>query len=299
MIRRYTIISIIFYLISSLFYFSSCQKNSKIDSEKWFSWTDSYGREISLKEKPQRIVSLSPALTEMIFLLKSEEKLVGISDFCSYPAETAHIPKVGGIQNFNIESLIALNPDVVLIGSIVTRDKVLKMEKLGLPVIAIKEENHLTGIFHAIEILGEIVGEKELASEKVNELQQRIEEVRRVQVESDKLPSVYYVVGFGEAGDFTAPKESHIHEVITLAGGENIGETLTGWSISREFLFQKDPDFIFIRKEDIQYFAELFPYTELSAVKKGNLYPIESGWIDIVSPRNILAVEYMNTEIRR
>lgn len=292
LVSRFSFIFLLF------FFFSSCQNSSKQKSSDYFSWTDSYGREVSLKEEPQRIVSLSPALTEMIFLLKSEDKLVAITDFCLYPPETDNIPKVGGIQNFNIESVIALNPDVVLIGSIVPQESVNKMESMGLSVIAIKEENKIEGIYNAMIVLGKILNQQEMAAKKVDDLQQRIADIERREISEQEKPSVYYVVGFGGAGDFTAPKDSHIHEIITLSGGRNIGEVLTGWSISREYLFQEDPDLIFIREEDVDHFSQLFPYTELTAVKNKRVYPIESGWIDIVSPRNVMAVEEMSRRMK-
>lgn len=292
------LVSRLSFILLLFFFFSSCQNSSKRKSGDYFNWRDAYGREVSLKEEPQRVVSLSPALTEMIFLLESENKLVAITDFCLYPPETDNILKVGGIQNFNIESVIALNPDVVLIGSIVPQESVNKMESMGLSVIAIKEENKIEGIYKAMIVLGEILNQKEMAAKKVEDLQQRIADIERREVSEQEKPSIYYVVGFGEAGDFTAPKDSHIHEIITLAGGRNIGEVLTGWSISREYLFQEDPDLIFVREEDVDHFSQLFPYTELTAVKNKRVYPIESGWIDIVSPRNVLAVEEISKRIK-
>ena len=235
----------------------------------------------------------------MIFLLESEDKLVGVSDFCTYPPETEKMTKVGGLLNFSIENLVSLNPDVVLIGSIISKEDVKKMEEVGINVVAIKEEEKIEGICHTLQIVGQLLDKEELAKEKITELQTKIEEITSGLAQQTVRPSIYYVVGFGDSGDFTAPGNSHIQEIITLSGGRNIGEQLSVWNISREYLFEQDPDLIFIRQEDHAAFCKMFPYTKLSAVKNQKVYPIESGWIDIVSPRNVLAVEIMHEKVKR
>jgi iron complex transport system substrate-binding protein len=111
-------------------------------------------------------------------------------------------------------------------------------------------------------------------------------------------PTVYYVVNFGAGGDFTAPGNSHINEIITLAGGRNIGDTLSTWNVSREYLFTQNPDLIFVRTEDFPFFIKTYPYTLLKAVKENRVYPIESGWMDVISPRNFLAIEEIGGKIR-
>ena len=295
------------YFFRKLFFFSfialnllafSCRSPEKEKTGKYFEWVDSYQRKVALDREPLRIISLSPSITEMIFLLHGEAKLVGVSDFCDYPPQTAGVKRVGGMQNINIEALVELNPDVVLIGSIVQKEDVEKIEKVGIPVIAIKEENKITGIFNSLEILGKILNKEELATKQIDILKRNLSEIKIPPVSEEKKPSVYYVVGFGNSGDYTAPKNSHIHEIISLAGGKNIGDVLSGWNISREYLFEQDPDIIIIRKEDMDIFCKTYPYNKLSAVINKRVYPIESGWIDIVSPRNVDAVKMINDCIR-
>ena len=260
--------------------------------------SDSYNREIKLDKEPEKIISLSPGITEMLFLLNAEDKLIGISDYCDYPEETQYIRKVGGLQNINIENIISLQPDVVLIGSIIPKNEVDKLEKSGITVIAIKQEEKLEGMLHALKMLGQIVNNERCADSLGLYYENLLEEFK-VQFSilnsqfSIRKPTVYYAVSFGAAGDFTAPTNSHINEMIEYAGGRNIGENLTTWNISREYLFTQNPDIVFIRTEDLPYFVKTYPYTLLDAVKEGRVYPIESGWIDVISPRNFWAIEEM------
>lgn len=257
--------------------------------------TDSYDREVVLEKEPRSIISLSPAITEVIFELGEEERLVGISDFCTFPKGTEKIPKVGGLTQVNIERIISLNPDLVLIGSIISKKDLEKMEQSGLKVIALREESGVEGVLNLFIQIGKLVNAESLAQKKSDNYRKMLEQIKNLHFSS--LKKVYYVVGFGAAGDFTALQNSHIHEIITLAGGRNIGDQLKTWSVSKEYLFQEDPDLIFIRKEDFDAFISTHPYTELRAVKNKKVYPIESGWIDIVSPRNILAIQEINSKM--
>ncbi len=273
--------------------FSACHSpKTNQNQEAFFTWEDSYKRHIELAKAPERIVSISPAITEVMYLLGAQNKLVGISDFCVYPPETERIAKIGGMHNINFEVLLSLHPDVVLIGSMISQKDVDAIEKMGIPVICIVEETSMEGMADMMEVIGRITQCEEKAMTEASKWRNEVKAMRQENAQdSVTKKKVYYVVGFGDAGDFTAPKNTHINEIIELAGCENVGKTLSSWNISREVLFKANPDIILIRKEDKDAFCSQHPYTLLKAVKENRVYPIESGWIDIVSPRNIKAVE--------
>lgn len=269
-----------------------CKSPKQTESDVFFEWKDSYNRHIELAKAPERIVSISPAITEVMYLVGAQNKLVGISDFCMYPPETAKITKIGGMHNINFEVLLSLHPDVVLIGSMISQKDVDAIEKMGIPVVCIVEEKSMEGMADMMEVIGRITQCEEKASSEASNWRDKIDGIRQENAQdSTTKKKVYYVVGFGDAGDFTAPKNTHINEIIELAGCENVGKKLSTWNISREVLFEANPDIILIRKEDKEAFCNQYPYTLLPAVKENRVYPIESGWIDIVSPRNIKAVD--------
>jgi len=262
--------------------------------------TDSYNREIILEKTPEKIISLSPGITEILYLLHAGDKLIGISDYCNYPEETQNIQKIGGLQNINIEKIISLQPDVVLIGSIIPKKEVNKLEKSGITVIALKQEEKLEGMLDVLKILGKIVDNNSCADSLVRYYGGKLEEYKTnvgANCSSPKILTVYYVVSFGTAGDYTAPANSHINEIIELAGGRNIGDSLTTWNISREYLFAQNPDIIFVRTEELPHFVRTYPYNLLKAVKENRVYSIESGWMDVISPRNFLAIEEIKGKI--
>lgn len=269
-----------------------CKSPTKAGQTVFFEWTDSYGREVQLTEEPQRILSLSPAITEILFLIDAQDKIVGVSDFCDYPEAAKLLPKAGGMQNVNIEVLVSMKPDVVLIGSVVPKKTVEAIEKLNIPVITIKVEDKIERMSEMILVLGDITGHTAQAAKKAAEWTQTLATIKKEnQVKEMPKKRLYYVVGYGDAGDFTAPKQSHIDEIIHLSGCENVGSALSQWNVNKEFLFQSDPDIIFIREEDYKAFCTQRPYKQLRAVKRGHVFPIESGWIDIVSLRNLLAIQ--------
>ena len=276
-----------------ILFFTACHSPKTTFREAFFTWEDSYHRQVQLDTAPQRIVSISPAITEVMFLVGAQDKLVGISDFCKYPPETEKITKVGGMHNINFEVLLSLHPDVVLIGSMISQQDVDAIEKMGIPVICIVEESSLEGMAEMMEVVGKITQCEEKGNTEAAKWKDKIAERKANAPAPENRKCVYYVVGFGDGGDFTAPKNTHIEEIIELAGARNAGDSLTGWNISREYLFKINPDLILVRNEDKEAFLSRYPYTLLDAVKNGRVYGIESGWIDVVSLRNMQAVDYI------
>lgn len=274
---------------------NSCKQKSNDKAAAYLVVTDSYNRDVVLPDKPQRIISVSPGITEILYLLQADSLVVGISDFCNYPPQTVEKERVGGMQNLKIERLLQLQPDLVLVGSIITRDFTQKVESAGIPIVVLNEENGMEGVKNSIRFIAKILEKDSLAEQIVNNYENRLKLIKEKSLSQEK--SVYYVVGFGAGGDFSAHGNSYIHEIITLAGGKNICSKFKNWSVNREYLFQQDPDFIFIRNEDLETFCKTYPYNLLTAVKENRVFPIESGWIDVVSPRNLEAINYIHQKL--
>ena len=264
------------------------------------SVTDDYGREVMVPTLPKRIVSTSPAITEILFALGADNLLVGRTDFCSYPPEATTIASIGGISNLNIESIVALHPDIVISGSMVSAKIIHTLEQMGIPVVCILEKQHYEGLYDNIARIGQLCGHSTQADSLIAHLKELLisMELPLKQENTRVIPSVYYVVGFGPAGNFTAGGNTYINDIISLAGGENIAANINGWNYSLETLSDKDPDFILIRREDSAHFCNSHPYCDLSAVKNHHVIGIESGTIDLQVPRNIEAVQKIAQRIR-
>ncbi len=257
--------------------------------------TDDYGRTIVVPSHPQRVVSLSPAVTEIIYALGAQDILVGRTDFCTYPPEAAQIPSIGGISNLNIESILSLTPDLVISGSMVGKKVTDQMDKMGTPMVCVIEKPKYEALYENIMAIGHLVG-KEHEADSLNALMhERVNALINLDTNTltHSTPKVYYVVGFGAGGNFTAGGNTFINDIIRMAGGRNIAEDVEGWSYSLEALVKEDPDYIIVRREDSAAFCGMKPYNTLTAVKKGHVIGIESGTMDLQVPRNIDAILYL------
>lgn len=267
------------------------------DTQTMDTVTDDYGRRVAVPATPTRVISLSPAVTEIMFALGAGDLLVGRTDFCTYPAEANQIPSIGGISNLNIESILACQPDLVISGSMVGKKATDQMDQMGTPMVCVIEKPRFDALYDNIAAIGKLVG-KEREADSLNALLRDCV----IALDTDTLtqsrnhaitPKVYYVVGYGPAGNFTAGGNTFINDIIRMAGGRNIAEEVSGWSYSLEALMKEDPDYIIVRREDSAAFCSMKPYNTLRAVRQGNVIGIESGTFDLQVPRNIDAVLYL------
>ena len=270
------------------FFFSSC--SHPVRQEITDTVTDDYGRTVVVPAQPQRVVSLSPAVTEILFALGAGDLLVGRTDFCTYPPEAANIPSVGGISNLNIEKTLSLNPDLVISGSMVGKKITDQMDAMGTPMVCVIEKPKFEALYDNILAIGRLVG-KEHEADTLNTLLR--DRVSQLSTFNSQLSTCYYVVGFGAGGNFTAGGNTFINDIIRMAGGRNIAEDIDGWSYSLEALVGEDPDYIIVRREDSAAFCSMKPYNTLTAVKSGHVIGIESGTLDLQVPRNIDCILYL------
>lgn len=250
-------------------------------------YTDSYQRIVHIPEDVDSVISLGPNITEMIFSLDKGDLLVGRTDYCDYPAEISSIPSVGSITEPNLETIIELQPDIV-IGSAHTPKAVLdRIEEAGITTVGIYTDQSIEGIFKTIADTAFILDAQARGQQITEEMRSVFSGVREA-VSGLEQPTVYYVVGFGEWGDFTAGGDTYIDELITLAGGDNIASDIRGWSYSLEMLIEQDPDIIICSKYwgTREAFSQTPGYRDLTAVKEGRLYEIDNNRIDRQGVRN-------------
>ncbi len=249
--------------------------------------TDSYGREVVIPRQPQRIISLGPNITEMVFALGLGDSLIGRTDFCDYPEAVFSVASVGGIMDPSIERIIDLEPDLVISSAHVGRAVVNSLEQAGIPVVALYADENFEGVFFTIREVGRITGAQDASESIIREMEETFSMISE-RVSDVPKPRVYYVVGFGEWGDFTAGGDTYINQLIELAGGENIAAGISGWSYSVEKLVEEDPDIILISKffSMKEQFASSPVYRDLRAVQAGDLYALDTNMIDRQGVRN-------------
>lgn len=257
-------------------------------------YQDSYGRSVEIPQEIERVISIGPNVTEIIYALDQGDLLVGRTDYDSYPREALELPSVGTITDPNIEIVIELDPDLVIASTHTPKDALERIEKAGIPTVGIYTDQKFSGVYETIADTGYVLGADHEAETLITNMRTRVEAVVKA-VEGAPRPSVYYVVGYGEWGDFTAGADTFIHEIISLAGGDNIAADTSGWSYSLEKIIEHDPDIIITtdKWDTPKLFASTPGYRDLRAVRENRLYGVNNDIIDRQGARSALAVEML------
>lgn len=251
---------------------------------------DYLGTTYTIEKEPQKVVSVSPSMTELIYALGAQDKLVGRSDYCDYPEETVSVESVGSMQTPDVEKIISLEPDLVIVTNMVDEQVVSKLTDVDISVLTVADVQDLSQIYDMVSMVGAALNKNAEAAALVKEGKETITDVEG-KVKDLEAPSVYYVVSYGEYGDSIPGGDTFIHGIITAAGGDNIGKDITGWSINLEEIIEKDPDIIIIPSYYDGAFQEADHYKDLTAVKEGRVYVIDTNMIDRQGARTAEAVK--------
>jgi iron complex transport system substrate-binding protein len=197
-------------------------------------------------EIPQRLISMSPNFTEILYDIGAQNQLIGVTDFCRFPPEAQLKEKVGGYYNPNIEKIVSLKPDRVLLLPFHS-DTIKTLQKLNIPVF-IQDDSTLKDVFESYDRLGRLLGREKQAGAAKKRLQDGIERIRQ-KAQQRKTVSILFVVGH-DAGTlrqmYAAGPRSFVDEIIILCGGKNImaGSGIPYPLVSKEQLIGQDPDVI-------------------------------------------------------
>ena len=254
--------------------------------------TDAYGNVVTVEEEPETIVTVSPALTEIVYALGGEDKLIGRSEVDDYPEAVFDVQSVGDIAMPDTELIVSLDPDVVLASSIFSEEAYNALPDAGITVVIIKDESDLDGMFEYVTTTADVIGLHEEGLALADQMEADLAEIEaEVQdtIAGDDI-TVYYCMTYGEMGDFTAGGDTFINDIIEAAGCVNAAGDVEGWSYSAEQLLEADPDIILVPSWGYDAFLETEPYTELTAVQQGRVLSVDNNLFERVGPRNIDAV---------
>ncbi|MFY9141219.1 MAG: cobalamin-binding protein [Thermacetogeniaceae bacterium] len=294
----------VFYLLvimCFLFFMVGCgtadeQKQSKTDEQTVdIVVTDDFGNQVKLDHYPERIVSLTPSNTEILFALGLGEKVVGVTSYCDYPEEAKDKPKIGDLKG-NVEAIVASEPDLVLAKGILNDDAVEKLRKLDIPVLCLDPES-IEGVYRAIELIAKATGTNEKGEEIIGEMKEKIDSVEK---KVAKIPQEERLRVFIEVGSdplYTAGKETFVDELVVLAGGINIADDIKGYQMySSEAVVKNNPDVILSADSyyvDIkQEIKKRAGWEEIKAVQEGKVIDeLDTNLLNRPGPRSALAVE--------
>jgi|GEM_PF-87432 len=230
---------------------SGTNENGATQSVNWtitsvFNFTDALGNSISIKTTPQKIVSLAPSNTEILFALGLGDSVVGVTSYCNYPPEASSKTSVGGFQNPNVEGVEILGADLILASSgndEITVNKLIDdCANLNCTLASIRAET-IDAIMDNIELVGKITNADYV--DLKNEINSRINAVEgnTSGLSEEEKPDVFYVIWDDPL--YTGGNGTFAHDLIQKAGGKNIASDLDGWQMmNAEVVLSRNPDVI-------------------------------------------------------
>ncbi|NOX38163.1 MAG: ABC transporter substrate-binding protein [Calditrichaeota bacterium] len=261
---------------------------------KWtVIWLWFFGSWLLLPAQPRRVISLAPNITEMVYRLGLQDRLVGRTAFCQYPPAVLRLPSVGGYLNPDFEQMVRLQPDLVLL--LPNPEMEQKLQRLGLATLTLPNET-LADILESFRTLGEAFGITDRAQAVIQGIQDTLQQVE--QQSADKRTVRALLVVGRTPGTlqhiYIAGKETYLSELWALCGGRNVfdGIPLRYFEISREDLIKANPDAILefrsetlSRVEKVQLQKEWEALKILTAVQRQQVYLLTDRMFLIPGPR--------------
>ena len=258
---------------------------------------DELGHLVDVPPRPQRILPLAPSLAETLFALGLDERIVGVTDFATYPKAALKKPRVGSFMDPNLEKILALNPDLVLAGIEQRAAKIHSaLVKFNIPVYQVKPSN-LETIYVSISNLGEITGTQAAARKVIAGMK---EKVAAVEARVAGLPpkKIFYQVGVKPV--VSVSRHAFAADLIDRAGGILVTADspvrYPHYSIERVIADAPDIIIISAMEPDVDYDrfrATWERWSVIPAVRNGRIYVIQSEIADRASPRIVDALLQM------
>lgn len=251
---------------------------------------DDLGRLVAINGTPQRIVSLAPSNTEILFALGLGDKVVGVTDWCNYPPEALEKEKVGGYDTPDIEKIVALNPDLILVAYGTPMDVINSLVELDLTVFGIKTTD-LDDLLNDIRRVGEITDKETEAQALTSEMESKIEAVTNVTSELEVRPRVFYIIWHDPL--WTAGSGTFIHELIEKGGGVNICQNTTGYAIiTIEEVVACDPEIIITGEWSYEWAMNASELASTNASQTGRIYTCDDDLVQRPGPRLVKGLEW-------
>ena len=258
--------------------------------------TDELGRKVRIPQEAERVVSLAPSLTEIVFALADANHLAGDTDFCDYPPEALRKPHVGGVENPSLEAIAALTPDLVLATkSINRRETVDALERIGLPVYVTDEPHTVDEMIDSVEHVGGVLGVEKSSAALGGELRGRLAELDRRLAGTAPRRALFVV---WPDPLISVGRDTFIADAMRRAGALPVIETAAEWPhISLEEIVHLQPEFLIFAsahagdtQHDIDALRTRPGWKDLAAIQQNHIVVVSDA-INRPAPRMIDAIE--------
>lgn len=257
---------------------------------------DATGEKITIEKEPERIVSLVPNTTEIVFAIGLGEKIVGRSQWDNYPEEVLKIESIGDM-NFNVEKVLSLNPDLVLgIASQAesTPEGLQQLKDAGLKVVLVQDAKSFEQVYNNIALIGKVTGTEDKAEEIINDMKSRIAKVQEKTANIKEKRSVIFEI---DPEPYVAGKNTFMNEILDIINARNL-ITDEGWvKIDQEAYIEKNPDVIlttygsYFEEAPAKMVASRPGWQDVKAVKEKQIYDVQNDLVTRPGPRLAKGVE--------
>ncbi len=249
--------------------------------------TDATGARVVIRRPPQRLVSLAPSVTEVLWAVGAGRQVVGVSSADDYPPEVRTRPKVGGVQ-VDEEQLVKLQPDLV-VGLRSLQERVLRrLRERGFPVLAVDAAS-LEETYRVVLLLGQVTGHPSRAGQVVRAMRDR---ARAVEAQVAGRPFVRVFVQVWDQPFLTAGRRTLPDDLVRRAGGRNVFEDLTGWpQVSEEEVLIRNPECVLVLGKGRDRVLARAAWRRTAAVRRGCVAEVDPAWVVRPGPRLVLGLE--------
>ena len=258
---------------------------------------DATDEDVVIEKKPERMVSLMPSNTEIVFELGLGDEIIGVTDNDTYPEEVFEKEKVGGME-FNVEKIISLKPDLVLAhgGSMGMASEGLgQLKDAGITVLVVNDSKTFADVYASIEMIGKATGTVEEAEKLVNDMKSKVEEIQEksAAVKEEDMKKVYVEV---DPSLYTVGKNTFMDEMLTMIKAENIVKE-EGWpQLNQEAIIEANPDVIITTygssvENTVEQVLGREGWQDINAIKNKQVVDVHSDKVTRPGPRLVEGVE--------
>jgi iron complex transport system substrate-binding protein len=250
--------------------------------------TDATGHRVTVDERPERIVALQPSVAQTLWEIGARDRVVGmpVNEYTAYLNGSDDRTNVVHADDYNtdVETVVSLEPDVVLAPNVVSNETVDRLRQVGLTVYGFGYGRSLADIYRKTNRTGRLVGECTNATTVVGAMQTRVDRIRRA-VAGRERPRVLY-----RSGQYTAGDGTFVHDVIRIAGGRNVaaGAGIDGYrTISDEVVLERDPEWI-VHTGDSGSLSDRAAYANTTAIRRNQTVVLDSNLLSQPAPRVVV-----------
>ncbi|MGX1193782.1 ABC transporter substrate-binding protein [Metabacillus sp. SLBN-84] len=268
------------------------EQAEKQDASYPVTVTDDAGNEITLEEKPEKIVSLLPSTTEILFALGLQDEIAGVSDYDNYPKEAAQKEKVGA-QDMNAEKIIALQPDLAFLQEYHAQNHgeiIKQFEAAGIKVFIVGSQTSFDQVYTAIRTIGKATNTLDEADRIIKDMEEKVASIKE-KAKEVKNPKRVWIEVSPQPEIYTTGKGTFMNEMLEMIGAENVAASEEGWvKMDEEKIVSSNPDTIittygYYVENPAEQVLSRSGWNSIKAVQSKQVFDVNSDLVTRPGPR--------------